>query len=351
MDTRERFTATFEFKPTDRPLMFYEGEPEVDDRLANYFQARSADAVLDHLNVDFRRLSPRYIGPEMPKLPDGHVQDIWGVVREPVSNPTGVHMEVVNYPWAEMESVDEVEAYPWPGPDWFDYSHFTGRADAYEDHVIYFGRPGLGCMINSAGFGRGYDRVLLDMAMKDDVTLALFRKRFEFDYEFIRRGLEAAGGKIDLLFIGEDLGMQAGLLIAPDCWEELIRPYLKQFIDLGHAYGAKVMMHSCGSVVKLIPRFIELGLDCLQAVQPQADRMDPESIASAFGGRLVFCGTMDIQNTLPNSSVEEVCSEVRRRKRAFSECGGFVLGPCHNIQTDAPLANVVAMYREGAVCE
>jgi len=71
-------------------------------------------------------------------------------------------------------------------------------------------------MITSAGFGRGYDRVMLDMAMKDKVTLALFQKRFEFDYEFICKGIKAANSKIDILFVGEDLGMEDGLIISPE---------------------------------------------------------------------------------------------------------------------------------------
>ena len=132
-------------------------------------------------------------------------QDIWGIIRKPVPNPTGVYMEVVKYPWANMKSIAGVEEYRWPNPDWFDYSHFVDYCEAHKNYVLYFGRPGLGCIINSIGFGRGYDRVLLDIAMKNEIMLSLFRKRFEFDYEFIRRGLESAQGRIDLLFIGEDL--------------------------------------------------------------------------------------------------------------------------------------------------
>ncbi len=351
MNRRERFEATFAFRGVDRPLLFYEAEPEVNERLGKYLSRDTLEGVLGDLDIDFRRLIPKYVGPELPKLQGGRVADIWGIVREPVANPTGVHMEVVNYPWEDMKTAGEVEEYPWPKADWFDYSHYADQCRAYKDYVVYFGRPGLGCLLNSAGFGRGYDRVLLDMAMRDEVTLALFKKRFEFDYEFIRRGLAAAEGNIDVLFIGEDLGTQEGLLISPDYWDEMIRPYLKQLIDLGHEYGAKVMMHSCGSVVRLIPRLIELGLDCLQAVQPQAKGMDPESLTRDFGGQLVFCGTMDIQETLPRGTAEQVRREVRRRRQVFRKCGGFILGPCHNIQTDTPLENIIAMYDEGAKCE
>jgi len=108
------------------------------------------------------------------------------------------------------------------------------------------------------------------------------------------------------------------------------------------------MMHSCGSVVKLIPQFIELGLDCLQAGQPKAKGMDPVSISEEFGGKLVFCSTMDEQENLPNGTLEDVRNEANRRKQVFTCCVGFILGPSHNIQTDTTIENIIAMYGEGS---
>jgi len=102
MNTRERLKATFEFLPVDRPLLFYEGEPEVDERLTKHFNTNNMENVLVQLDVDFRRVVPKYIGPEIPKLTDGCEQDIWGIIRKPVNNPTGVYMEVVHYPWQNM---------------------------------------------------------------------------------------------------------------------------------------------------------------------------------------------------------------------------------------------------------
>jgi len=349
MHTRGRFAATFAFQPVDRPLFDFQSEPAPIESLCRHFGVASLDDVLDELHVDLRYLRPDYMGREFQETADGGQQDVWGVVRKPVPNPTGVYMEPVHLPWAEMRTVEQVEAYPWPQAEHYDFSRFPELCDKYRDAVILFGRDGLMDLINGVAFGRGVEQVLMDIATRDEVGLALFRKRFEFMYDFARRGLEAGQGRIDMLLFGEDLGTQNGLVISPGTWEELFRPYMKRMIDLAHEHGAKAMMHSCGSVAELIPRFIELGLDALHAVQPQAAGMAPEELVKRFGGKIVFDGTMDIQATLPFGTTEDVRSEVRHRKRVFADCGGFILGPCHHFQTDTPVENIVALYDEGGL--
>ena len=351
MNTRERFEATFRFRTVDRPLLDYHGEPEVNGTVCRRLGVDGLDAALDALGVDFRTVAPAYVGPELSKGPGGEERDVWGIVRKPMANPTGVYMEPVGLPWAKMLTLDDVKAYPWPRPGWYDFSHFPGLCRQHGDRVIVFGRAGLVDLINGVAFGRGMAQVLMDIGTRDEVGLALFRKRFEFMFEFARCGLEAAKGKVDVLFFGEDLGTQQGLVISPAAWEKLFRPYMKQMIDLAHHYGARAMMHSCGSVTGLIPRFIDLGLDALQAVQPRAAGMEPGILAREFGGKIVFDGTMDIQQTLPFGTVEDVRGEVRYRKRVFAEHGGFILGPCHKIQTDTPVENILAMYEEGGKTE
>jgi uroporphyrinogen decarboxylase len=104
------------------------------------------------------------------------------------------------------------------------------------------------------------------------------------------------------------------------------------------------MMHSCGSVRAFIPRLIELGLDILDVVQPTAAGMDIRELATEFGDRLCFAGSMCVQTTLPFGTTDDICHEVKLRQELFQD-GGLILGPTHHIQVDTPLENVLAMYR------
>jgi len=71
--------------------------------------------------------------------------------------------------------------------------------------------------------------------------------------------------------------------------------------------------------------------------------MEPEGLKEDFGNRLVFHGGIDIQHTLPFGSREEVMQEVRRYIRALGRGGGYIVAPAHNIQSDVPPENLVAI--------
>jgi uroporphyrinogen decarboxylase len=55
-----------------------------------------------------------------------------------------------------------------------------------------------------------------------------------------------------------------------------------------HPYGARKMLHCCGSVRKPTPRLIEIGLDILEAVQVSAVRMDIRELHDAFKKTSVY---------------------------------------------------------------
>ena len=168
-------------------------------------------------------------------------------------------------------------------------------------------------LINGTAYGRGVEQVIYDMATEDAVGLACMEKRFECCYERSEQGLKAANGQIDILWIGDDYGTQNGLLISPEKWRKLFFGKLKAMCELGHKYGAKVMLHSCGSTRPLWSGLIEAGVDIYQTVQPEAAQMNPAELKAEFGGRICFHGTISIQKTLPFGTAEDVAAEVRQR--------------------------------------
>ena len=161
-----------------------------------------------------------------------------------------------------------------------------------------------------------------------------------------RRTLEAARGKIDILCLGEDTGNQNGRMVSPDDFDQVFRPRLKKFYDLAHEFGCKAMMHSCGDTHDIMPTFIEMGLDVLDAMQPEPPGMDPETIRALCKGELAFCGLLSTQHTLPFCSEAECRAEARHRLDVIAKGGGYVFSPAHCIQPDTPLENVLAVFEE-----
>ncbi len=165
-----------------------------------------------------------------------------------------------------------------------------------------------------------------------------------FFMEFIERTLQASKGRIDMVLCGDDLGTQRGLLICPETFDRLFAPKKKEFFDLVHSYGARISHHCCGSSRELIPRFIDLGMDALQTIQPQAAGMNPYELKKEFAGRITFHGAVDAQGWLQKASCEEIAKEVERLMDEVGRDGGYILSPSHNIQPDTPIENVLAIY-------
>lgn len=356
MTPRERVLAAIEHKPLDRVPVNYLGTPETDAKLRAHFglpdppprrPGESVDYdcdILDKLGADLRTLHLPYIGPDIPTLDDGRAMDLFGVTYRPVRNNVGTYLETCAWPYAAFESLSDVEAYRWPSPDWFDYSALPAQCEAWKDYAVVFGWVGNMDLINGTAFGRGFEQTIMDIATENPVGLAIMQKRFEFAYEKTRRALEICGGKVDIVWIGEDYGTQRGLLMNPVKWRKLFRPGLQAMIDLAHRHGARLMLHCCGSSRAIWPDFVEMGLDIYDTIQPEAAGMVPAELNREFGA-ICLHGTISTQHTLPFGSEEEVAREARERIDGFGSRGGLILAPCHNIQPDTPIRNVLALYR------
>jgi uroporphyrinogen decarboxylase len=344
MDHRERFKATMRHESCDRAPMDFIAQKEVPDRLVRHLGAASYEAALERLDVDLRHLSHMDFHAPFERDERGFFTDMWGVRRRPVVNRFGSYDEVEYRPFASIDSMDQVAAYPWPAPDDFDFSSLERRCDELRGkYVVVFGHTGMMDLINGTSFARGMEQVLVDIALRDPVGLALIERRQEILLEVAERGLKAAKGKVDVLWIGDDYGTQTGQLMNFDSWDEIFAPKLRAFIDLGHRYGAKVMLHSCGSNRALLPRWIDLGLDIYQTVQIEAAGMEAEGLFRDFGKDIVFHGMIGLQSVLAHGSVDEVRRTTARIAKA-SGGTGYIAAPTHFLEIDVPIENACAIY-------
>jgi hypothetical protein len=193
--------------------------------------------------------------------------------------------------------------------------------------------------------------------LTDEWMMMLMTEK-ETCHEMMDRSVEATIRCLDMVYeavgdqcfawgiAADDSGTQRGEFIRPDLWAEMLKPHYKKLCDWVHAHTSwKVYLHSCGSVYRLIPHFIEAGIDILNPVQTSAAEMDPERLKKEFGDRLVFWGGgCDTQRVLGSAAPEEVREHVRQRMQIFSPGGGFVFNQVHNIQANVPPENILAMF-------
>ena len=176
---------------------------------------------------------------------------------------------------------------------------------------------------------------------------AVFEKQCEIAIENLIEIHKRVGNLVDAVFIcGTDFGTQRSTFCSVETFRSLWMPYYKRINDWIHIHTSwKTFKHSCGSVVTLIPSFIESGFDILNPVQCSAEGMAPEHLKKEYGSEIVFWGGgVDTQKTLMFGTPQQVREEVLRRCEIFGKGGGFVFNTVHNIQGNVPVKNVVAMF-------
>src|SRR5579872_2160249 len=174
----------------------------------------------------------------------------------------------------------------------------------------------------------------------------IFERQCGIAIENLGRIHAAVGDAVDAVFLcGTDFGTQTSSFCSAASFRELYFPYYKAMIDWIHRNTSwKCFKHSCGSVERFIPSFIEAGFDILNPVQCSAVGMAAEHLKADFGERLTFWGGgVDTQQVLPFGTPVEVRRQVLERCEIFARGGGFVFNTIHNVQARTPVANIVAM--------
>jgi len=195
---------------------------------------------------------------------------------------------------------------------------------------------------------RGVEDWYMATAANRDYVTRVFEVQCECALKSIEKLAAAIGDRAHVAFVsGTDFGTQTGQFCSAQTYRELYLPFHKAVNDRIHQLTKwKTFIHSCGSVGPFIPDFIAAGFDVLNPVQCSATGMDPRWLKREFGRHIVFWGGgVDTQKTLPFGTPDEVYREVRERIDIFAPGGGFVFNSIHNVQSNVPTANLLALFR------
>lgn len=290
------------------------------------------------LGDDFRYIYPRYAGPTLELWPGAHSVSIFGVQRSGSGEGQPMH-----HPLAAA-TLAEVHGYPWPRSFWIDVSTVYSEAAAHHPkYAVMSGErsPFWQDLTDLMGMENMYTR----MYDEPEVIDAILNRLVDYYIGVNAKLFEAAAGKVDIFFIGTDLGGQRGPMLSDAMFRRFLLPHLKRLVDLGHDYKLKVMMHCCGGVYELIPALIEIGMDGLQAVQPSCAGMDLTRLKERFGDRILFNGAIDSQNLLMRATPDEVRRQTAAVLAIMKPGGGYVAGASDDsILEETPLQNVLAMF-------
>lgn len=272
--------------------------------------------------------------------------DAWGsgqIEIEPDVWFPGIH------PLADAETTAEIQTYGgWPDmDDPSQFAHMGGEAAALAaaNEYAIMATPWLLFPFERAFAMQGMDRFMMNLALHPDFAEALLWKITGYCKQLMGHCLSALGDNVDIIKIGDDLGMQSGLLISPKMYRKLLKPIHADYIAfIKERTKAKVFFHTDGDVFDLVEDFIEIGVDILNPIQTSAGRMsDLSGLKKRYGDNMVFCGAIDTQHVLPHGTPDEVRQEVRRVINLLGSGGGYMVAAVHTIMNEVPAANVLAM--------
>jgi uroporphyrinogen decarboxylase len=349
MTSKQRVRATFDQQIPDRVPINYQANPDVDRRLKEHFALAADDdeGLRRALGVDFRGVGAPYVGPKLHEdIPERNVRvDNWGIHRTYIEHGSGGYWDYCDFPLKDADE-ETVANWPMPSPDDHRYDHLPQACEKYKPYAIHIGNPGLGCVINTAGFFRSMEKVFFDLALDDSAGLLLIDRFLGIQLEVARRTLEAAPkGAIDFMWLGEDLGTQHSPIIGMDMFKKHILPRHKPFFDLAAAYDLPVMLHTCGSSSWSYEQYIKIGLKAVDTLQPEATNMEPAYLKRTFGGRLAFHGCISTAGPVASGTVDDTIADCRQTLEIMMPGGGYCFAPTHALQDNSPTENVIAMYQ------
>jgi len=338
MNKKERFYATIERRPVDRPASWL-GVPA----------ATAIPGLFQHFGVADEAGLKNAIGDDVWTVELPYHSDVSDAIYMAFDFAKKGYLSdgerTLNSPgyFEDITDPSAVADFDWPNP----VDHIDPKECRAVLEAVPAGWPTLG-VVWSAHFqdacaAFGMETALMNMMDEPEMFRAVIERITEFYLKANGIFYEAAGDLLDAVLIGNDFGSQASLMLSRDLIREFVLPGTRQLVEQAKSHGLKVIHHSCGAIRDLIPDLIGIGVDAIHPIQALAYGMEAEGLAKDFGAQVSFCGGVDAQNLLVRGTPAQVAARVRELKTLFPT--GLIISPSHEaILPDIPPANLQALF-------
>ncbi len=345
--------------------------------------------LAEKLDIDFLRVS---IGPsggspgfrtldhndipvplQVPSPPDSAEINVdeWGVVRKYTPHENGGYYEMIGYPLFEAtsapleEGLEILREFPWPDPwdeaMWQDSPVPGMSLREYckyireETPFALMGQGGRGGLFEQAKYMVGYAKIFSDFIESPEFLDAMLIKLVDLEIEHNKAFLAQCGEYIDWLRMSpEDLASEKTAFMSLSMFENQLVPHYKRTTLETKKYfqsknpDGKIQFHSCGAIPEPFMRHLmDCGVDGYDSMPPKVARhSNPAAKKRQLGKEMFFYGGIDVQETLPWGTTDDVRREVRQRIWEIGHGGGFLLSSSHRLEHDVPVENTLAMIEE-----
>lgn len=299
-------------------------------------------SVVDYFGADTCCI---YINETRPWIDngDGTFTDMWGVGQK--LNPDGYYYNMCKHPLEDAEEPEDLDALVWDEPNEYMIEGLAERLEANKDKFCIL-EGFRETMFGLPSWLRGVENFYVDLLANEELCDALHEKLLAYQIKLVDYVMDRFADQIDIVKYADDMGTQQSLLMSPETYRRMVKPYqARLYQHVKEKYHKKILLHSCGAIRPIIGDLIEIGVDAINPVQISAEGMNPRELKKEFGNNITFWGGgVDTQSVLNMASPEEVKRSVKENMEVFKPGGGFVFTQVHNIQPGVPIDNVIAMY-------
>ncbi len=217
-----------------------------------------------------------------------------------------------------MKSLDR--AGDWPLPDPYDKSMY--KLPKFAGKLLFWKyKVGLldSLLYARVQYLRGFNNSLMDLARGAEGIKKLIRRLTDYFKGAIEMWAKAG---VDAVYGQDDMGAQNELFMSPRMYKKYFAKPYKELAETAHDNGLKFILHSCGHVNKLIPIWIDCGIDALQFDSPKMTGLEYDQ---QFCGKIGFHLVPDIQKVYPFANVEDFEGEIKRMIKTMGKKGGLII--------------------------
>jgi len=274
--------------------------------------------------------------PKKEELDDAHYRDAFGTVWRTDQLPPSVVEPGLKVP--------SFQGYSFPSADTFLEPALKNEVrERIKESPDSFTIVSEDICLWQSWYVRGFENTLMDCVLEEDFYAELLDRFTELTLALVE---ECADIPADGILMGDDWGNQRGVMLGPERWRKFFKPRYARIFDAIHQQNKIAIMHCCGSVAEIMDDIVEIGLDVLESVQPEAAGMNPYELKRRWGDKITFWGGLGSQSTIPFGTPDEIRQEIRHLRSEMSKGGGYVLAPAKPLRPETPTENAVALLEE-----
>ena len=241
-----------------------------------------------------------------------------------------------------IETWEDFERFPWPGPDQIDLYplEYTSRHLPDGMKMIAMGPGGP---LENLMWLMGYSPMAYALADDPALVQAVADKVEEMLLSVFTAAAQIPG--VGALWVGDDMGFKTATMFSPSDLRRYVFPIQRKIADIAHAHDMPFMLHACGNLEEVMDDLIDdVKVDAKHSFE---DIIMPVSEAKKrWGQRVALLGGIDM-DMLCRASEPELRAYTRRVIEDCAPGGGWALGTGNTVANYVPVRNYLAMLDEG----